>query len=215
MKTKPRTTILVHSFSLFLRHAEVEPNDTCPSLPQIEFGWISSSHSSPVRGSVLTYQCQPGYDISGSDIITCQWDLSWSSSPPTCVKGNFTLLLYCWVATPLKNQTNHCRTCSAQSSSVLIQERWWTERALFVRKQVLQLEQSSVSPVTRVTNWKVPAKSPAMAETLAPPNGVTAAQSVSVSVALAACGRDAHCCTCRNELIKHDRPVCVFVCSEQ
>lgn len=68
--------------------AEVEPNDTCPTLPQIEFGWISSSHSSPVRGSVLTYQCQPGYDISGSDIITCQWDLSWSSAPPTCVKGH-------------------------------------------------------------------------------------------------------------------------------
>lgn len=67
--------------------AEVEPNDTCPPLPQIQFGWISSSHTSPVRGSVLTYQCQPGYDISGSDIITCQWDLSWSSSPPTCVKG--------------------------------------------------------------------------------------------------------------------------------
>lgn len=67
--------------------AEVEPNDTCPTLPQIEFGWISSSHSSPVRGSVLTYQCQPGYDISGSDIITCQWDLTWSSPPPTCVKG--------------------------------------------------------------------------------------------------------------------------------
>lgn len=67
--------------------AEVEPNDTCPILPRIEFGWVTSSHSSNVRGSVLTYQCQPGYDISGSDIVTCQWDLSWSSSPPTCIKG--------------------------------------------------------------------------------------------------------------------------------
>uniref|UniRef100_A0A6Q2XEC8 Seizure 6-like protein 2 n=1 Tax=Esox lucius TaxID=8010 RepID=A0A6Q2XEC8_ESOLU len=68
------------------RLSKVEPNDTCPALPQIEYGWISSSHTSPVRGSVLTYQCQPGYDISGSDIITCQWDLSWSNSPPTCIK---------------------------------------------------------------------------------------------------------------------------------
>lgn len=67
--------------------AEVEPNDTCPALPQIEFGWSSSSHPSLVRGSVLTYQCQPGYDIVGSDIITCQWDLSWSNNPPTCVKS--------------------------------------------------------------------------------------------------------------------------------
>ncbi|XP_059204493.1 seizure protein 6 homolog isoform X1 [Centropristis striata] len=74
------------SQGFLIHYREVEPNDTCPTLPQIDFGWISSSHSSPVRGSVLTYQCQPGYDISGSDIITCQWDLSWSSSPPTCVK---------------------------------------------------------------------------------------------------------------------------------
>lgn len=69
---------------------EVEPNDTCPTLPPIEFGWSSSSHVSLVRGSVITYQCQPGYDIVGSDIITCQWDLSWSNSPPTCVKSKST-----------------------------------------------------------------------------------------------------------------------------
>lgn len=80
--------------------AEVEPNDTCPTLPQIEFGWISSSHYSPVRGSVLTYQCQPGYDISGTDIITCQWDLSWSSSPPTCVKGRKSSWRYFRNSTP-------------------------------------------------------------------------------------------------------------------
>lgn len=71
--------------------------------------------------------------------------------------------------------------CSPQSNSVLILERWWTERARCALKQVLLLEQWSVSLVTRVTSWKVPAKSPAMDETLAPPNGVTAAQSVSVS----------------------------------
>uniref|UniRef100_A0A672HTV9 Seizure related 6 homolog (mouse)-like 2 n=1 Tax=Salarias fasciatus TaxID=181472 RepID=A0A672HTV9_SALFA len=62
------------SRGFLIHYHEVEPNETCPALPQIEFG------------SVLTYQCQPGYDISGSDIITCQWDMSWSSSPPTCVK---------------------------------------------------------------------------------------------------------------------------------
>lgn len=72
---------------IILSSPEVEPNDTCPTLPPIEFGWSSSSHVSLVRGSVITYQCQPGYDIVGSDIITCQWDLSWSNSPPTCVKS--------------------------------------------------------------------------------------------------------------------------------
>ncbi|CAM5117550.1 unnamed protein product, partial [Eretmochelys imbricata] len=43
-------------------------------------------HAAAIRGTVLTYQCEPGYDIVGSDILTCQWDLAWSNSPPTCQK---------------------------------------------------------------------------------------------------------------------------------
>lgn len=90
-ENKILNNVLLHSpiyfTSLFLCLAEVEPNDTCPPLPQIAFGWNSLSHSSPVRSSVMTYQCQPGYDIIGTDVITCQWDLSWNGNPPTCVKG--------------------------------------------------------------------------------------------------------------------------------
>uniref|UniRef100_A0AAY5K6Q5 Seizure 6-like protein 2 n=1 Tax=Esox lucius TaxID=8010 RepID=A0AAY5K6Q5_ESOLU len=85
-QSDPDDSSFILSQGFLIHYREVEPNDTCPALPQIEYGWISSSHTSPVRGSVLTYQCQPGYDISGSDIITCQWDLSWSNSPPTCIK---------------------------------------------------------------------------------------------------------------------------------
>uniref|UniRef100_A0A8C7V8T7 Seizure related 6 homolog (mouse)-like 2 n=1 Tax=Oncorhynchus mykiss TaxID=8022 RepID=A0A8C7V8T7_ONCMY len=85
-QSDPDDSSFILSQGFLIHYREVEPNDTCPALSQIEFGWISSSHTSPVRGSVLTYQCQPGYDISGSDIITCQWDLSWSNSPPTCIK---------------------------------------------------------------------------------------------------------------------------------
>lgn len=71
--------------------------------------------------------------------------------------------------------------CPPQSSSVLTQERWLTVHALCAPRRVLQSGQSSVSPATRVTSWKVPAWSPAMAETRAPRNGVTAARSVCVS----------------------------------
>ncbi|CAF91802.1 unnamed protein product [Tetraodon nigroviridis] len=85
-QSDPDDSSFISSQGFVIHYREVEPNDTCPTLPPIEFGWVTSSHSSNVRGSVLTYQCQPGYDISGSDIVTCQWDLSWSSSPPTCVK---------------------------------------------------------------------------------------------------------------------------------
>uniref|UniRef100_A0A4W5KKT0 Seizure related 6 homolog (mouse)-like 2 n=1 Tax=Hucho hucho TaxID=62062 RepID=A0A4W5KKT0_9TELE len=85
-QSDPDDSSSILSQGFLIHYREVEPNDTCPALPQIEFGWISSSHTSPLRGSVLTYQCQPGYDISGSDIIACQWDISWSNSPPTCIK---------------------------------------------------------------------------------------------------------------------------------
>ncbi|CAL9693871.1 unnamed protein product [Knipowitschia caucasica] len=85
-QSDPDDSTFILSQGFLIHYREVEPNDTCPSLPQMEFGWISSSHPSHVRGSVLTYTCLPGYDISGTDIITCQWDLSWSSNPPTCVK---------------------------------------------------------------------------------------------------------------------------------
>lgn len=85
-QSDPDDSSFILSQGFLIHYKEVEPNDTCPTLPQIESGWISSSHPSHVRGSVLTYTCMPGYDISGTDIITCQWDLSWSSNPPTCVK---------------------------------------------------------------------------------------------------------------------------------
>ncbi|XP_065136858.1 seizure protein 6 homolog isoform X2 [Paramisgurnus dabryanus] len=85
-QSDPDDSTFILSQGFLIHYREVEPNDTCPVLLPIEFGWSSSSHPSLVRGSVLTYQCQPGYDIFGSDIITCQWDLSWSNNPPTCVK---------------------------------------------------------------------------------------------------------------------------------
>lgn len=67
--------------------AEVPRNDTCPELPPPEWGWRTASHGDLIRGTVLTYQCEPGYELLGSDILTCQWDLSWSAAPPACQKS--------------------------------------------------------------------------------------------------------------------------------
>lgn len=75
----------VHSISIFT--AEVPRNDTCPELPPPEWGWRTASHGDLIRGTVLTYQCEPGYELLGSDILTCQWDLSWSAAPPACQKS--------------------------------------------------------------------------------------------------------------------------------
>lgn len=67
--------------------AEVSRNDSCLDLPEIQNGWKTTSHTELVREAKITYQCDPGYDIIGSDTLTCQWDLTWSSDPPFCEKS--------------------------------------------------------------------------------------------------------------------------------
>ncbi|KAG8540891.1 hypothetical protein GDO81_030114 [Engystomops pustulosus] len=69
-----------------LNYIEVSRNDSCSDLPEIQNGWKTTSHTDLVRGAKITYQCDPGYDIVGSETLTCQWDLSWSSDPPFCEK---------------------------------------------------------------------------------------------------------------------------------
>lgn len=81
---------------------EVSRNDSCSDLPEIQNGWKTTSHTELVRGARITYQCDPGYDIVGSDTLTCQWDLSWSSDPPFCEKSKsaFFFSLRHWVERP-------------------------------------------------------------------------------------------------------------------
>lgn len=80
-----RDPLKLEGYSIFT--AEVPRNDTCPELPPPEWGWRTASHGDLIRGTVLTYQCEPGYELLGSDILTCQWDLSWSAAPPACQKS--------------------------------------------------------------------------------------------------------------------------------
>jgi len=77
----------VHGVTVSTCPVEVSRNDSCSDLPEIQNGWKTTSHTELVRGAKITYQCDPGYDIVGSDTLTCQWDLSWSSAPPFCEKS--------------------------------------------------------------------------------------------------------------------------------
>lgn len=72
------------SLSLF---AEVPRNDTCPELPEITNGWKTTSHPELVHGTVVTYQCYPGFEVVGTEMLMCQWDLTWSGDLPTCERG--------------------------------------------------------------------------------------------------------------------------------
>lgn len=69
--------------------AEVPRNDTCPELPEIANGWKTTSHPELIHGTVVTYQCYPGFDVVGTEILMCQWDLTWSGDLPSCEKGKW------------------------------------------------------------------------------------------------------------------------------
>uniref|UniRef100_A0A8C0YNN2 Seizure related 6 homolog like n=1 Tax=Cyprinus carpio carpio TaxID=630221 RepID=A0A8C0YNN2_CYPCA len=69
-----------------INYMEVSRNDSCPDLPEIQNGWKTTSHTTLVRGARITYQCDPGYDLVGSETLTCQVDLSWNTQPPFCEK---------------------------------------------------------------------------------------------------------------------------------
>ncbi|XP_030623997.1 seizure 6-like protein [Chanos chanos] len=73
-----------------INYMEVSRNDSCPDLPEIQNGWKSPSHTALVRGTHITYQCDPGYDLVGRETLTCQLDLNWSTQPPFCEK-----IMYC------------------------------------------------------------------------------------------------------------------------
>ena len=40
-------------------------------------------------GSILTYQCNPGYTLIGNNVRICEGDSWWSGSSPVCVKEVF------------------------------------------------------------------------------------------------------------------------------
>lgn len=71
----------------FIFLSEVSRNDSCPDLPEIQNGWKTTSHAALVRGTRITYQCDPGYDLVGRETLVCQLDLSWSTQPPFCEKS--------------------------------------------------------------------------------------------------------------------------------
>lgn len=73
-----------------INYIEASRNDSCSDLPEVQNGWKTTSHTELLQGTKITYQCDPGYDVVGSDTLTCQWDLSWSSDPPFCEK-----IMYC------------------------------------------------------------------------------------------------------------------------
>ncbi|KAL7976103.1 hypothetical protein Chor_009781, partial [Crotalus horridus] len=84
-----RQGFIVHFAGVFLSSslAEVPRNDTCPELPEIPNGWKTTSHPELIHGAVVTYHCYPGYELVGTELLMCHWDLVWSGDLPSCQKA--------------------------------------------------------------------------------------------------------------------------------
>ncbi|XP_035290633.1 seizure protein 6 homolog isoform X3 [Anguilla anguilla] len=83
-QTDPATNIFGYHNGFVVHFFEVPRNDTCPELPEITSGWKSTSHPELIHGTVVTYQCYPGFQLAGTEILMCQWDLTWSGDVPSC-----------------------------------------------------------------------------------------------------------------------------------
>nr|XP_020496633.1 seizure protein 6 homolog isoform X1 [Labrus bergylta] len=83
-QSDPATNVYGYGNGFIVHFFEVARNDTCPELPEITNGWKSTSHPELVQGTVVTYQCYPGYQVIGAELLMCQWDLTWSGDLPSC-----------------------------------------------------------------------------------------------------------------------------------
>ena len=64
--------------------------------------------------SVVTYTCNPGYRISGSERRVCQGDGTWSGVPPKCSRTFQT------------NEITICTMCPFNVSQCFNRERYWS-----------------------------------------------------------------------------------------
>ncbi|KAI1893392.1 hypothetical protein AGOR_G00123260, partial [Albula goreensis] len=83
-QSDPATNIFGYHNGFVVHFFEVPRNDTCPELPEISNGWKTTSHPELIHGTVVTYQCYPGFEVVGTETLMCQWDLTWSGDLPTC-----------------------------------------------------------------------------------------------------------------------------------
>ncbi|XP_034460164.1 seizure protein 6 homolog isoform X1 [Hippoglossus hippoglossus] len=83
-QSDPATNVYGYGNGFVVHFFEVARNDTCPELPEITNGWKSTSHPELVQGTVVTYQCYPGFQVVGAELLMCQWDLTWSGDLPSC-----------------------------------------------------------------------------------------------------------------------------------
>ncbi|TRY93623.1 hypothetical protein DNTS_027250 [Danionella cerebrum] len=56
-----------------------------PLIPPHSYMNISESKFSVPVGTVVHYQCFPGYKLEGAELLECMYNLIWSDTPPRCL----------------------------------------------------------------------------------------------------------------------------------
>uniref|UniRef100_A0A8C0GMU9 Seizure related 6 homolog n=1 Tax=Chelonoidis abingdonii TaxID=106734 RepID=A0A8C0GMU9_CHEAB len=83
-QSDPGSTVFGYQQGFIIHFFEVPRNDTCPELPEIPNGWKTTSHPELIHGTMVNYHCYPGFELVGTDLLMCHWDLTWSGDLPTC-----------------------------------------------------------------------------------------------------------------------------------
>lgn len=62
-----------------------------PLIPSHSYMNISEAEFSVPVGTVVHYQCFPGYKLEGPELLECMYNLIWSDTPPRCldVEGKY------------------------------------------------------------------------------------------------------------------------------
>ena len=71
-------------------HNELSLTVSCPSLTNYDVAVINCSlgvDGVPSYEDNCTFTCNTGYELNGSDTITCQSDGSWSGNDSLCRRG--------------------------------------------------------------------------------------------------------------------------------
>ena len=69
----------------------------CEKLEAPENGEILIPES-PVSGDTATYKCDNGFELMGSEVVTCESNSEWSGVIPTCIGGEYyvTVVMRCF-----------------------------------------------------------------------------------------------------------------------
>ena len=57
---------------------------TCPDLDNPGNGAVTVNGTSP--GDTATYSCNTGFELEGTDTVTCGDNGTWSAGPPVCIR---------------------------------------------------------------------------------------------------------------------------------